>query len=160
MYEKALDHLYHRSRVDAQITGNIMLVGLLAVLAIAVGDRFEPMHPSAKLFDTSRLVWVENESGWIDERKLIETGNFPPASNHGTLDVREIQPISISIILAIGTFAAAYFLYTSARRQTRLMNAVYSNDPAHPYQRPWEEIRITFWALDIVLAFIVFYLIS
>lgn len=160
MNEKALDHQYHRSRVDAQITGNIMLVATLGVLAILIGDRFEPLHPSARVFETSRLVWVEEEDGWIDERKLIETGNFPPVSNRGPLEVREIQPISIAVMLIIGVFATAYFLYTAARRQTRLMNAVYSNDPAHPYQRPWEEIRITFWALDIALAFIVFYLIS
>ena len=160
MQEKVLDHLYHRTRVDAQITGTIILVAGMAVLALAVGDRFKPLHPSARMFDYARLVWVEDQQGWVDEKKLIDTGNFPPQSNRGTLDEREIQPISVAVVVVIGVFAVAYFLYVPARRQTRLMNAVFAHEPGHPYQRPWNEIRVTFWALDAVLAFIMFYFIT
>jgi hypothetical protein len=160
MNERMIDHLYHRTRIDAQITGTIALVAGMAVLALIIGSRFEPLHPSAQTFDFTRLVWVEAEGGWVDERKLIETGNFPPVTNRGPLEVRQIQPISISIVIVLGALAVAYFLYTAARRQTRLMNAVYANEPGTPYQRPWEEIRVTFWALDVVLLFILFYFIN
>jgi len=160
MNEKILDHIYHRTRVDAQITGTIVLVAGMAILALAAGDGFKPLQPGAEMFETARLVWVEDERGWVDEKKLIEAGNFPPVSNRGPLDVREIQPISVSIIVVVGALAVAYFLYAAARRQTRLMNAVYASEPNHPYQRPWEEIRVTFWALNVVLAFILFYFIS
>ena len=42
MQDKMLDHLYHRTRVDAQITGNICLVAIMAILALTCGDKFEP----------------------------------------------------------------------------------------------------------------------
>ncbi|MCB9849081.1 MAG: hypothetical protein H6817_00080 [Phycisphaerales bacterium] len=160
MDQKIVDHLYHRTRIDAQITGTIILVAGMGVLALLMGDHFKPLQPGAEMWDYSRLVWVEAERGWVVERKLIEAGNFPPVTNHGNLEVREIQPISVSIIVVLGTFAVSYFLYASARRQTRLMNAVYANDPGKPYQRPWEQIRITFWALNVVLVFIMFYFIT
>jgi len=160
MNDKMLDHLYHRTRIDAQISGCIILVAGMAVLALTIGDRFEPLHPSARWIDYARLVWVEDGNDWVDERKLIDTGNFPPVSNRGPLEVREIQPISVSLVVVIGALASAYFLYTAARRQTRLMNSVFANEPGQPYQRPWEEIRVTFWAMNTVLAFILFYFVN
>ncbi len=160
MQEKILDHIYHRTRVDAQITGSVLLVGLMAVLAVTIGDRFEPLHPGANLFESAWLVWVEHDQTWVTQSRLLESGNFPPPDNQGPLITREIAPISISMIVVLGALAAAFFNYLCARRQTRLLNSVYANEPNPPYQRPWREIRMTFWALDLVLAFILFYLIS
>ncbi len=173
MRDKMLDHLYHRSRVDAQITGNICLVAIVGVLALTLGEQFEPFRYGANWFEPVRLVWVEtmadsdvrntaNQTGrgtWVLEQTLHVAGNFPPAQNRGPLFVRVIRPVSLSVVLVIGTLAIAYFIYASARRQTRLMNAVFANDSDMPYQRRWEEIRVTFWALDVTLAFILFFLL-
>ncbi len=170
MQEKMLDHLYHRTRVDAQITGNICLVAIMAILALTCGDKFEPFRFGANWLEPVRLAWVEGtpdpinqnvfiKGSWVLEKTLVRAGNFPPTTNKGPLDVREIQPISLSLVLTIGVFTIAYFIYASARRQTRLMNAVYANEGAPPYQRSWESIRITFWALDITLAFIMFFML-
>jgi hypothetical protein len=74
--------------------------------------------------------------------------------------IREIYSISLSIMVVLSVAAVAYFIYRAARRQTRLLNAVYASEPSSPYQRPWEEIRVTFWALDATLAFIMFFFLT
>jgi hypothetical protein len=57
--------------------------------------------------------------------------------------------------------AAAFFIYRAARRQVYLLKKVYEgHDEQRPYERDWPEIRVTFWALDIVLLFLLFLLMS
>jgi hypothetical protein len=161
MDHRLIDHFYHRSRVDAHITGNILLVATVGVLALVAGERFKPFNYGAALFEPVRLVWVERSQDWVRESTLRQSNNFPPQDNRGPADVREICPISYSIVLVLGVGAIAYFIYTCARRQARLMNSVFSaSDENRPYDRPWEEIRVTFWALDVALAFILFFFLA
>lgn len=160
MNDKLLDHIYHRTRVDAHITGNILLVAVMAILALTLGAKFQPFRYGAKWLEPVRLVWIEDQQGWALESSLVAGNNFPPAQNRGPVDIREIYPISVSVMLAVGVVAIAYFIYRCARRQTRLMNSVFANEPMRPYERPWEEIRVTFWALNATLAFILFFFLS
>lgn len=158
MDAKYLDHSYHRSRVDAHISGMIGLVALIAVLALTIGHEFKPFQPGAEWLEPVRLVWVESEGGWMPQRKLVELGNYPPATNRGPLQTHDIQPIVVSIVIILGTLAASYFVYRCARRQTSLMNSVFTDGAA--YQRPWEEIRVTFWGLNVTLLFILFFFMA
>lgn len=157
MQDKMADHLYHRGRVDSHITGNIILVATVAILALTIGDRFKPFRYGAEWFEPVRLVWMEEQRAWMLEPSLVRDGNYPPAENNGPVVLKEIYPISLSIVLGIGVLAIAYFIYTCARRQTLLMNQVFADETDKPYERPWREIRVTFWALDVVLAFIIFF---
>jgi hypothetical protein len=143
--------------VDAHITGNILLVALVATMALLTGSKFKPFRFGAEWFEPVRLVWVEEGEQWVLERTLVQTGNFPPASNKGPVAVQEIYPISLSLVLGIGIAVIAYFIYTCAKRQTQLMVSVFAGEADRPYDRPWDEIRVTFWALDVALAFIVFF---
>lgn len=152
MNDKMLDHIYHRTRVDAHITGNILLVATVAVLALTIGDRFRPFRYGARWIEPVRLVWLE-EGDWVLESSLVQADNFPPAQNNGPVEVREIQPITTSLVLTVGILAIAFFIYRCARRQAMLLNAVFANEPNKPYERTWEELRVTFWALDAVLIF-------
>jgi hypothetical protein len=68
------------------------------------------------------------------------------------LVTKEIYPSSYSIVVVFASVMASLFLYSCARRQTYLMNSVYAEDDEdRPYDRPWAEIRVTFWALFLVL---------
>jgi hypothetical protein len=70
---------------------------------------------------------------------------------------KELYPGVYSLVVVLGSLFAAYFLYRCARRQARLMLAAYpANDPNRPYDRPWSEIRVTFWALFVVLLGVLF----
>ncbi len=151
---KQLDHLYHRSRIDAHITGMIVLVVLMAILSLTIGPKFAPFKVGAKLLEPVRFVWVEVEQDWVTEYALVQTGTFPPIGNKGNIDIREVYPKVVSLVLFIGVMAVSAFIYKCARRQTRLMNQIYVDDPERPYFRSWSEIRITFWALNFVLLFV------
>ncbi len=152
--DKQLDHIYHRSRIDAQITGMIVLVGIMAILSLTVGPKFAPFKIGAKLLQPQRYVWVEMEQEWVTENTLVNTGTFPPIENKGAVDIREVYPQVVSLVLFISVMAISGFVYKCARRQTRLMNQIYADDPDRPYYRPWSEIRITFWALNFALLFV------
>jgi hypothetical protein len=160
MTRKDLDHYYHRSRVDAHISGNIAFVAVVAVLALTVGERFKPFQHGARMLEPSRLVWLEREQAWFPERILVDRNDFPPALNRGELCTREIYPISLSIVFVMGCLAVAGFIYACARRQTYLMSAVFADQPDMAYQRPWREVRVTFWALDVVLLFVLLILLA
>jgi hypothetical protein len=60
----------------------------------------------------------------------------------------------------VGSLAAALFIYRCAHRQAGLMIALFGTGPDAPYQRPWCEIRVTFWALDIATLFVLFFFLS
>ncbi len=152
--DKQLDHIYHRSRIDAQITGMIVLVATVAILAITVGPKFAPFKVGAKLLQPVRYVWVEMEHDWVTEFTLVQSGTFPPYDNKGNVDIREVYPQVVSIVLFIGVMAVSGFIYKCARRQTRLMNQIYADESDQPYYRPWSDIRITFWALNFALLFV------
>lgn len=152
--DKQLDHIYHRSRIDAQITGMILLVAVVAILALTIGDKFAPFKVGAKMLEPVRFVWVEMEYEWVTERTLVQTGTFPPMDNKGNIDIREIHPQVVCIVLFLSVMAISGFIYKCARRQTALMNQIYADDPERPYYRPWSEIRITFWALNFALLFV------
>ena len=154
---KFRDHDYHRSRVDAHITGSVLFVALMAILGLTIGDKFRPFHYGASWLEPARLIWVEQDQGWTTEAKLVELGTYPPAGNQGPVVTADIYPIVLSVVVTLGSIAIAYFIYAAARRQTRLMLAVYADAPDRPYQRPWSEIRVTFWALDLLLLFILFF---
>lgn len=73
------------------------------------------------------------------------------------LVTNEIYPISYSIVVVFASVMASLFLYSCARRQTYLMNSVYAEDDENrPYDRPWSEVRVTFWALFLVLLGVLF----
>jgi len=160
MTTQQLNHAYHRGRVDVHIQGAIAFTVMMAVLALIIGDKFEPFHPGVRLLQPVQLIWAEEEQGWVSQSTLIASGNFPPAGNRGPVLLREIYPACLSIMLVIGTLAVAYFLYVCARRQTRLMLEACRNDPDPPYQRAWKELRVTFWALNVALAFVLFFFLS
>jgi len=63
-------------------------------------------------------------------------------------------------VLVVGVAAICYFIYSCARRQARLMTSVFGSEEHRPYDRPWEEIRVTFWALDVAMAFILFFFLA
>lgn len=151
---KQLDLNYHRSRIDAQITGMIALVAVMAILALTIGHKFAPFKLGAKMLEPVRYVWIEQEHDWVTEWALVQTGTFPPPENKGDIEIREIYPKVVSIVLFISVMAISAFIYTCARRQTRLMNQVYDDETDRPYYRPWEDIRITFWALNFALLFV------
>ncbi len=150
------DHNYHRSRVDAHITGNIVFVAAMVVMALLIGDQFKPFQHGAKWLDPVRLVWVERDQDWVAESILVDSATFPPVDNTGPVITVMIYPIVLSAVLVLGSLAIAYFIYTAARRQTRLMHDVYAGAADRPYDRPWNEIRVTFWALDVALLFALF----
>ncbi|HNO79616.1 MAG TPA: hypothetical protein PKN33_16320 [Phycisphaerae bacterium] len=152
--DKQLDHIYHRSRIDAHITGMIILVTLMAILSLTIGPKFAPFKVGARMLDSVRYVWVEADQEWVTEHTLVRSGTFPPIGNRGETDIREVYPKVVSLVLFIGVMAVSGFIYKCARRQTRLMNQIYADDPDRPYYRPWSEIRITFWALNFVLLFV------
>jgi len=69
----------------------------------------------------------------------------------------EIHPTSYSVVFVFAVLAGSWFLYRCARRQAMLMLSVYhEEDENRPYDRPWEEIRVTFWGLLLVLLAAVF----
>jgi hypothetical protein len=73
------------------------------------------------------------------------------------LVTKEIYPVSYSVVVVFASVMASLFLYSCARRQTYLMNSVYAeDDESRPYDRPWKEIRVTFWALFLVLLGVLF----
>lgn len=152
--DKQLDHIYHRSRIDAQITGMIALVAVMAILSLTIGPKFAPFKVGASMLEPVRFVWVEVEQEWVSEYTLVQTKTFPPIGNMGNIDIREVYPKVVSIVLFISVMAISGFIYKCARRQTRLMNEIYADDPDRPYFRPWSEIRITFWALNFALLFV------
>lgn len=152
--DRQLDHIYHRSRIDAQITGMIALVAVMAVMSLTIGHKFAPFKLGAKMLEPVRYVWLEREHEWVTEQKLVETEQFPPIGNKGNIEIREIYPKVVSIVLFISVMAISGFIYKCAHRQTRLMNQVYADVPDRPYYRPWSEIRITFWALNFALLFV------
>ena len=160
MTPQEMNHAYHRSRVDVHIQGAIWFTVAMAVLALAVGDKFRPFHPGARLLEPVQLVWAEEEQGWVAQSTLIASGDYPPVRNKGPVLLQETYPTCISIMLVVGALAVAYFLYVCARRQTKLMLDACKDDPDPPYQRTWQELRVTFWALDIALAFILFFFLS
>jgi hypothetical protein len=60
-------------------------------------------------------------------------------------------------VVVFASVMASLFLYSCARRQTYLMNSVYAEDDENrPYDRPWAEVRVTFWALFLVLLGVLF----
>jgi len=152
--DKQLDHIYHRSRIDAQIAGMIMLVAIMAILGLTIGNKFAPFRLGARMLEPVRYVWVEQEYDWVTEHTLVRSGTFPPVDNKGNIEIREIYPQVVSIVLCLSVLTIAGFIYTCARRQTHLMNQIYADDPDRPYYRPWSEIRVTFWALDAALLFV------
>jgi len=157
---KHLDHAYHRSRVDAHINGQIILVGVVAFFAFTAGGKFQPLQHGARLWEPTRMVWVERQQSWMPEQKLIELNDFPPTGNVGPIVVQEIYPISVTVAVVIGVLVCSYFVYRCARRQTRLMNSVFGNARDDVYQRGWKDIRVTFWALNVALLFALFFLIA
>lgn len=159
MDQKHLDHAYHRSRVDAQILGMITLVTIVAVLALTLSDRFQPFEPGAKWWEPVRLIWLEKQQSWLPEKTLIDTNDFPPSQNlSNVITAQQIYPRSTCLVLVIGVLAVAHFTYRCARRQTNLMNSVFGDHASASYQRPWEEIRVTFWALNATLLFLLFFM--
>lgn len=159
MDQKYLDHAYHRSRIDAHIGGLIMLVTIVAILALTLSEKFQPFEPGADWWEPVRQVWMEKEQSWLPEAKLIEVNNFPPAGNrNAVLTTRNIYARSTCLILIIGTLAVFYFSYQCAKRQTTLMNSVFVDQGDGAYQRPWSEIRVTFWALGATLLFLLLFM--
>ncbi|MBN1514453.1 MAG: hypothetical protein JXB13_20730 [Phycisphaerae bacterium] len=78
-------------------------------------------------------------------------------ASHSPIITKELYPGVYSLVVVLGSLFAAYFLYRCAQRQARLMLSVYpASDPKRPYDRPWSEIRITFWALFVVLIGVLF----
>ncbi len=155
MNTKESIHAYHRSRVDAQIGGAIAFILLLLVLAFLVGDKFQPFQQGVDAWSSTLLVWQSDSNAWIPARtaRLSEWGS----SMERPLIWKEIHPRSYSVVVFIGSLVAAFFLYTCAHRQATLMLSVYGeNEENHPYDRPWKEIRVTFWALFIVLLGVLF----
>ena len=160
MTVKVFDQAYHRSRVDVQIQGSIFFVMGIGVLALLIGDRFQPFHPGARWTESTHLVWLEQEQDWATEAQLVRSKNYPPSVNTGPLVRKTIYPIRDCVILVLGCVLTAAFTYTCAKRQAALMNAVFRGEVDQPYQRPWEDIRVTFWALDIALLFILFFFMA
>ena len=159
MDHKHLDHAYHRSRVDAHIGGQIVLVTIVAILALTLSERFQPFADGADWWQPVRMVWLEKQQSWLPERTLIDTHDFPPSQNlSSTIVSNVLYPRSTCAVLVIGVLAVAYFSYRCARRQTRLMNSVFADQGGAAYQRPWEEIRVTFWALQATLLFLLFFM--
>jgi len=84
-------------------------------------------------------------------------GTTVATRSHGPVITKELYPGVYSLVVVLGSMFAAYFLYRCARRQARLMLAAYpANDPNRPYDRPWSEIRVTFWGLFVVLLGVLF----
>ena len=168
MDTKALDHAYHRSRVDSHIGGSIVFIFIVVGLAFIVGDKFKPFQEGADIWASTLLVWQADTNAWVPaypnvlselsapskKYKLTKEGDTLTlaANDAAQLITRQVYPRSYSLVVTLGSLIAAFYLYGCARRQTYLMNAVYSEDDEdRPYDRPWEEVRITFWALFVVL---------
>lgn len=159
MDQKYLDHAYHRSRVDAHIGGLILLVTIVAIFALTLSEKFQPFEPSVDWWEPVRQVWIERQQSWLPESKLIELKDFPPSSNiNKVMTIRTVYPRSTCLILAIGVLAVFYFSYRCAKRQTMLMNSVFVEQGNGAYQRPWAEIRVTFWALGATLLFLLLFM--
>ena len=155
MDAKARDHAYHRSRVDAQIGGSIGFVLLMLALALLVGDKFQPLQQGADPWSSTLLVWQANTNAWIPLQTALQSQ--PDLGASRAMVTKEIYPGSYFGVVALGSLGAAYFLYSCARRQARLMAAVYApDDPQRPYDRPWSEVRVTFWGLFAVLLGVLF----
>ena len=81
----------------------------------------------------------------------------PMAFQPAPVITKEIYAGSYSVVVVLAALGAAYFLYGCARRQAYLMLSVYGEDDKdRPYDRPWEEVRVTFWALFCVLVGVLF----
>ena len=155
MNAKERDHAYHRSRVDAHIGGSIVFVLLMLALAFLVGDKFKPFQQGADMWSSTLLVWRPETNAWMPIHPTILSELT--ADPHRLMITKEIHPRSYSVVVVLGSLGAALFLWRCAYRQARLMLSVYDeNDENRPYDRPWEEIRITFWALFIVLFGVLF----
>ena len=101
------------------------------------------------MWSSTILVWQPETNAWIAP---------PPSLLHDLgagadklIITKEIYPRCYSIVVVIGSLGAVLFLYRAARRQAFLMLSVYGEEENRPYQRSWGEIRVTFWALLIVL---------
>ena len=107
------------------------------------------MLPGAQVVDAGPAIApVEAET---------RPGTTVATRSHGPFITKELHPGVYSLVVVLGSMFAAYFLYRCARRQARLMLAAYpANDPNRPYDRPWSEIRVTFWAMFVVLLGVLF----
>jgi hypothetical protein len=93
---------------------------------------------------------ADNDSPQVPTGEYVVTRADPGGS--GRRLVREVYPISYSGLLVIGTLLVWAYFYTCARRQAdRMLRAAAECKSLRPYDRPWTEIRGTFWALLGVL---------
>jgi len=74
----------------------------------------------------------------------------PSASGHHI--VKEVHPISYSILFVAGTLLAWGCFYQGARRQSRIIEAIVSGDGAlKASHRPWGEVEKIFLVVFLVL---------
>jgi hypothetical protein len=159
-----------------------VLIGVLAFLAgdqfkpFQQGARF--WSPTPLVWTPETRLWQPAEQLWetaeeldesekyviapvVDEgrrpQSLLEGGEYMitkvSPSPSGERFVREIHPISYSILFVLGSLLVWSYLYMCARRQAQRMAlaAPAGIDAPRPYDRPWSEIRWTFRALLLVL---------
>jgi hypothetical protein len=160
MDTRCSDHAYHRSRVDAHIAGSVILILFMGGMAFLVGDKFQPFVDGSEMWRPTVLAWHAEANAWIPAVDMARELDAPvgSATGKGQLCItKEIYPQSYSLVLGLSGLIASLFLYLAARRQTRLMLAsLERNAPDRPYDRTWEEIRVTFWALFLVLLGVLF----
>ena len=155
MDTKALNHAYHRSRVDAHMSGSAALILLMLVFAFVGGDRFKPFQQGADMWSSTLLAWHAETNAWIPITSVLQSN--PDAIATGQMITKEIYPRCYSVVVILGSLVAAFFVYGCAARQTRLMRSVYdADDKSRPYDRPWSEIRVTFWAMFAILLGVLF----